>query len=111
MDHSENHFTMMKKKYIRTILILGAVLFTIGMVYAYLVWNKPQRDVKEETAIAVQAQALFDAYTNNETQANANYLDKAVAVTGEVTQVQTNQEQKQAPHSKPTTPCLGCSVP
>lgn len=107
MDHSENHFTMMKKKYIRTILILGAVLFTIGMVYAYLVWNKPQRDVKEETAIAVQAQALFDAYTNNENQANANYLDKAVAVTGEVTQVQTNQEQKQVLTLKTSDPMFG----
>jgi len=107
MDHSEKHSIMMKKKYIRTILILVAVLFTVGMVYAYMIWNKPQRDVKEETAIAVHAQALFDAYSSNETQANANYLDKAVAVTGEVTQVQTNQQQQQVLTLKTSDPMFG----
>jgi hypothetical protein len=97
----------MKKKYIQAIVAIGLVLLAVGMVYAYMIWNKPQRDVKEETAIAVQAQALFDAYTNNENQANTTYLDKAVAVTGEVTQVQTNQQQQQVLTLKTADPMFG----
>lgn len=97
----------MKKKYVKAVIGIALLAMAVGMVYAYYVWNKPQRDVKEETAIAVQAQALFDAYSSNEALANSKYLDKAVAVSGEVSQVQTNQDHKQVITLKTSDPMFG----
>ena len=74
-------------------LILGVIVVVIlsGFGYAYYIWNKPARDVSNEKGIKITAVAIFDSFANNEQAANISFLNKAVEVTGIVTNVKTNQ--------------------
>lgn len=67
----------------------------LGSAYTwFFVWNKPQQNIKQATAISINATDLFNAYSLNEKEANKNYIDKVVAVTGEVSTIATNSEGK-----------------
>lgn len=77
----------------KALLVIG-ITAILGIAYALYVWYKPQRDVAREDGIAVTAQLIFDAYSQNENTANTTYLNKAVQVTGEVAAVKANQEGK-----------------
>jgi len=44
-----------------------------------------------EKGIEITAIAIYDSFTTNENSANIRYLNKAIEVTGEVTEVKTNQ--------------------
>lgn len=76
------------KKYI----IVIAVLIVVAAGIAYRMYNKPHRDPASESAIEINATELFRAYENNEAEANTLYLDKVLAVSGNVAEVTTNQE-------------------
>jgi len=76
----------------RRIFTLVGFLAILGIGGYFYTMMKPHRDVSNEKAIPVTAVALFKAYSFDEPQANAKYLDKAVAVTGTVGEVSTNQE-------------------
>ena len=75
----------------KVFLILLILIIGVGSIYAFYVWNKPARDVSQEKGIQVTAVAIFDSFNNNEQSANALYLNKAVEVTGVVTNVKKNQ--------------------
>lgn len=80
-----------KAKTFITILIIFIVGgFTVGFV----LWNKPQRNVENEKAIEVPATQLVRDYQANEAEANKKYLDKAIQVTGTVTDIKANQDGK-----------------
>jgi len=77
--------------------ILISLLFValLGSAYAwFFVWNKPQQNIKQASAISINATDLFNAYSLNEVEANKTYINKVVAVTGEVSNVGTNNEGK-----------------
>lgn len=77
--------------------ILISLLFValLGSAYAwFFVWNKPQQNIKQASAISINATDLFNAYSLNEAEANKTYINKVVAVTGEVSNVGTNNEGK-----------------
>jgi len=67
------------------LLILGA----IGAFTAYKMWNKPHADAAELPGLPVTAQALVQAFENNEADANASYLSKVLEVSGAVESVKT----------------------
>ncbi len=69
--------------------IIGVLAAGAVVLYVYL---KPHRDVAKEKAVQLTAQALFDAFKANETEANARYLDKAIELNGEVADITKNQE-------------------
>ena len=69
------------------VLIAGGIA-----VWFYL--NKPNRTVANEKGIEITAIQLVKDYQTNEAEANAKYLDKAIEVTGTVSQVDKNQEGK-----------------
>lgn len=71
-----------------------AVIAVAGVAYALYVWYKPARDVKDEKAVSITAQQIFDAYSKDEKSANTLYLDKAIQVSGEVKSIKTNQQGK-----------------
>lgn len=73
------------------IIFLVFIAATAGL---YFYWNKPHRNIETETAITVSSVSLFEAYAKNETLANANYLDKSLLITGEVSDFKTNQNNK-----------------
>lgn len=83
----------MNKKLKIAVGILAAGLL-IGSGVAYFMWNKPQRDVADEKGIQLSAATLVKEYQADEKAANVKYLDKAIEVTGSITEVKTNQEGK-----------------
>lgn len=74
-----------KKNYIAIALIL---LVTIGLVAAFNMYNKPHVNIKRAKAdVIVTAQGLLESYQNDETLANANYVNKVVEVSGEIHEI------------------------
>ena len=72
------------------ILLLIFAGFTVG----YIIWNKPQRKVENEKGIEITSAQLVKDYQANEAEANKKYLDKAIQVTGIVSDIKNNQDGK-----------------
>lgn len=91
----------------RKILTVITVLLLAAVGYGLYVWNKPQRNVQDEKAVPIAATAIFDSFTVNETKANELYLNKAIQVTGEVSEVKKNQDGQAVVYLKSTDPVFG----
>ncbi len=83
---------MNKKLKIATGIFIICLL--VGSVVAYFMWNKPHRDVADEKGLQITAAMLVMDYQANEQTANVKYLDKAIEVSGNITEVKANQEGK-----------------
>lgn len=75
-------------------LLVFVLLVIIAGVVASLYVNKPNRTVSNEKGIEVTAVDLVKSYQQSEDSANTKFLDKAVEVTGTVSEVSKNQEGK-----------------
>lgn len=77
------------KKYLK--YLIG--LLVIGIASGAYMYYKPHQNIKsskaDETLTATQ---VFEAFEADETTANAQYLDKIVAVTGKVLAVSKDEE-------------------
>lgn len=94
------------KTWKKTVLTVGIIgILAAGIVVSY-VFLKPHRDVTSEKAIPLTAQALYDAFKTNETEANAKYLNKAIELSGEVLDIVTNQEGKTVVNCKTNDPLV-----
>ncbi len=81
----------MSKKLRAFIIIL--IIFIVGsFTVGYFMWNKPQRKVENEKGIEITSAQLVKDYQANEAEANKKYLDKAIQVTGTVTDIKNNQD-------------------
>jgi precorrin-6B methylase 1 len=78
----------MGKKILIVVLILGLIGAAIGL---YL-WNKPHKMVENARGVAISAVQLAKDYTANEQTANAKYLNKALEVSGTVSEIDKNQD-------------------
>jgi len=80
----------MKKK---KVIILGVIVLAIlaaGFVYDYT-FNSKHRDIaNEEATIVLSANELFSDFQNDESSATTKYLDKVIAIEGEITAVEIN---------------------
>jgi tRNA_anti-like len=92
------------KKWTRIILTIVLVGLITGGYFVYRIFTKPHRDVTTEKAVTVTAQQLFDAFKTDETAANTLYLDKAIQLSGEVLDINTNQEGKTVVNFKTNDP-------
>src|SRR5688572_29776095 len=80
----------MKKKYYILTAFLLLVLIGIG---AYFQYNKPARDLSDEKAdLSIPATELYKQFSENETKANQQYLDKVVQVKGILQTVSRGQD-------------------
>ncbi|MBV9962427.1 MAG: hypothetical protein JO072_09285 [Parafilimonas sp.] len=95
--------TARKKAFLIIIILIAGV----GSIYAYYVWNEPARDVSKEKGIHITAAAIFDSFSNNEQSANALYLNKAVEVTGIVTNIKKNQAGETVVYLQSNDPVFG----
>ncbi len=78
----------MKKK---VTLFAGAVLCLFVTNWGYYQYQKPRADAAQAAAVFhLTAEQLYAAYSKDETSAGKKYNDKVIAVTGVVTDVQTN---------------------
>ncbi|HLL42356.1 MAG TPA: hypothetical protein VK369_04415 [Segetibacter sp.] len=81
----------MSKKLRTSIIIL--IIFIVGsFTVGYIIWNKPQRKVENEKGIEVTAAQLVKDYQANEAEANKKYLDKAIQVSGTVSDIKNDQD-------------------
>ena len=81
----------MNKK-LKVVLVILLVLLIGGSATAYFMWNKPHRNVSKEKGVELTAAQLVKEFQANENAANAKFLDKAIQVTGTVTEVKSNQD-------------------
>lgn len=100
-------YLLCMKKGIKRIFLLSLVVLLIGAGYAYYIWNKPARDVSNETAIKISAVSLFDSFANNEAAANKSFLNKAVEVTGKVVSIKKNQAGNTVMYLQTSDPVFG----
>ncbi len=83
----------MNRKF-KTFLIIALILIATGSAVTYKFWNKPRRNVIDERGIVVTSVQLVKEYQQNEAEANKKYLDKAIEVSGNVSEVKNNQDGK-----------------
>jgi len=78
------------------IIIISAILLIIAAIlyYVFIYAAQYKRNVNDEKAIEVSAVELVYAYNNNESDANAKYLNKALLIEGLIKEVGQNQEGK-----------------
>jgi hypothetical protein len=95
------------RKRTKVISIIIIFILLIGFGYAYYIWNKPARDVTNETGIKITAVAIFDSFNTNEQSANAHFLNKAVEVTGKVSEVKKNQAGQTVVYLQSSDPMFG----
>ncbi|MBC7722120.1 MAG: hypothetical protein H7068_08860, partial [Pedobacter sp.] len=84
----------MKKKIIMLAIITAVVG---GMSVWYFIFYKPthfKRNVEDEQAINITAKQIVKNFQANEDSANKIYLNKAIAITGEVLEAKKNQDGK-----------------
>jgi hypothetical protein len=72
------------------LVFLGALIAIVASVA--VVWNKPPATVDDEKGLKITAKELCSAFENNEQQANTNYLNKVLTVTGRIAEVTKNQD-------------------
>lgn len=82
----------MSRKTVRNILLtLGAAALLAGGI-GYKMWTKPRQKAEDVKGLAIPAAELGKAFSNDESKANALYLNKAIEVTGAVSGIDKNQD-------------------
>jgi len=81
-----------KNKIIIVIAFIAAIAFSAYYIFIYSSQN--HRQVQSETAIAITSDSLVAKYQADEKLANSLYLNKALAVTGNLLSIDKNQEGK-----------------
>lgn len=79
----------MKRK--ENILLISAICLVIaGISIAVYMYNKPHISVAEASPKAfLEAQVLVGNFQNNENQANSEYLEQIIQVTGKISELDT----------------------
>ncbi len=80
----------MKKSRIISIALVVAVLTAVG-VYWYVMHGGARDLASEDAAYTVNAKDITQEFATNSERANKKYLEKAVVVTGKVTEIHANQ--------------------
>ena len=76
--------------------LFAGLVVTIAAIAVYFYVNKPHRSVREEKALRVSADSLFQAFQANEAEANTKYLNQVIVVSGKVKFIETNTEGSEA---------------
>lgn len=79
---------------IKKIIIFILVLGSVGAFIGYKVYNKPHVDVAETSAdINITANKILEEFSEDETLANSKYLEKIIAVKGEIADIKIEKEK------------------
>jgi hypothetical protein len=84
----------MKKKALRIVGLLCLLSIITGLLIGYRMYNKPHKSVATENAVTLSAARLAGEYEKDETASNKKYLGNAVQVSGTVSEVTMNQQNK-----------------
>ncbi|MBZ4189015.1 OB-fold putative lipoprotein [Niabella beijingensis] len=73
----------------KLVLLLLLIIIVLGAGYAYYQYNRKPADIKTaEAEIRTGAGELIAAFNNDEATANKKYVEKIIAVTGKITDIQ-----------------------
>ena len=102
----------MKRNPKTNILIFVIALVVIAVAAGYMMWNKPHENVKDASAVIISAVDLYKIFTSDSAKAKSMYLNKVVAVSGEVVRISDNQQNQQVILLKtPTTDAfINCTM-
>jgi len=78
----------------KKVLYAVLIILALGGAVGFYLWNKAPAKVEDQKATPISADQLAQAFVNNEQQANATYLNKVLAVSGKVMEVNENQDGK-----------------
>lgn len=81
----------MKKKLLIATLITLVLGFVAVWFFVFYAPTHFKRDVADEKGIRITAAALVKAYQDNESNANALYLDKPIEIKGEISDTKVDQ--------------------
>lgn len=85
----------MRKKYKRNIFLILIAIITIIVIIGYRIWNKPHRDIKNANATKTTSIALYKDLTKDSVNMKSIFINKIVAVLGEVKQISKNKQNQQ----------------
>jgi len=76
------------KKYLKYLLLL----VVIGGAFGFYMYNKPHQNMTKAVAdLQITATQIFTDFDTDESQANAKYLDKIVAISGIIKEISTDE--------------------
>ena len=82
---------MINKKKYPTILRFLFLLFIIGLIIIYVIYNKPHKDFnKSPIETTIESIDLISFYQDNPDNANTRFLDKFILVIGTITDIEKN---------------------
>ena len=77
---------------VKKILVTILILILIGVATGVYLWNKPHKKVENAKGISILATELSKEYTANEKAADSKFLNKAIEVSGTISEVDKNQD-------------------
>ena len=79
------------KAWIKYTIGFIVIVVIAGAGFAWWVYHKPHRNINNEIAVKVEANALLDAFKQNEKTASAQYNDKVLELSGIVKEASKNE--------------------
>ena len=77
---------------IKKVFIAVGVVLIVSAIFVYNLYTREHRMIEQEHYTSINAEQLFLAFEENETQANTKFLNQVIEVTGVVSEILTNQE-------------------
>ncbi len=65
---------------------------TIGVAIGVYLWNMPAKKVENSIGLSITAADLGKEYAANEKEADLKYLNKAIKVSGTISEIEKNQD-------------------
>ena len=85
----------MRRKYKRYAFWSLAVVIITGVIIGYKLWNKPHENIKNASAIKINAIALYNTLANDSLHTPSSLINKVLVVSGKVKRVSENQQKQQ----------------
>ena len=85
----------MGRKYKRYAFWSLAVVIITGVIIGYRLWNKPHENIKNASAIKINAIALYNTLANDSSYTPSSLVNKILVVSGKVKRVSENQQKQQ----------------
>lgn len=82
------------KTWLKWTLGLIAIIGIAGATFVWWVYNKPHRNINNETAITISTTSLLEAFNTNEKTASTQYIDKTLSLSGIVKDASKNEVGK-----------------
>ena len=85
----------MARKYKRYAFWSLAVVIVTGVIIGYRLWNKPHENIKNASAIKINAIALYNTLANDSLHMSSSLINQVLVVSGKVKSVSENQQKQQ----------------